>query len=509
MAIWRGFAVDLGASNGRTVIGEYDGERLFLREIKRFQNHPVGLGDTLYWDFLNLFSEIQESLVKACSEGLIPSTVGVDTWGVDFGLIDEYGELVANPRHYRNPQHGSVLDEVFARVPAKSLYEQTGIQILQINTVFQLKYLCLHRPELLERSRHLLLFPDLINYFLTGEMASEFTNATTTQLFNPRLGTWAYDLIDRLGLPKDLFLPVVPPLRKLGSVRKKLVTGTAAGRMDVVNVGEHDTASAVLAVPYETDDFVYISSGTWSLVGVLSNEPIITDLTRIHNFTNEGGVGGVYRLLKNVMGLWILQEVRRMFLRSGVNCDFVDLMQAAKEAPALKTLFDPDAVDFLAPEDMIAAIQDYSRRTGQPVPDSPGEISRAVLESLALKYRWVIERLEEITGKSLPIIHIVGGGVKNTVLCQWTADATNRIVIAGPVEATVIGNLCAQLIASNELSGISDIPALVDRSFEKKVYRPTSQREGWDAAYERFVRLLKMHHSLQSDSELANSAHDT
>lgn len=493
MAIWRGFAVDLGASNGRTVIGEFNGDRLSLHEVTRFQNNPVVLGETLYWDFLNLFSEIQNGLIKACNEGMIPSTVGVDTWGVDFGLIDAYGELVANPRHYRNPQHGSVLDEVFARVPAKSLYEQTGIQMMQINTVFQLMYLCLHRPELLERSRRLLLFPDLINYFLTGEMASEFTHATTTQLFNPKRGTWAYDVIEKLGLPEELFLPVVQPLRTLGSIRKKLVAGKAVGRIDVVNVGEHDTASAVLAIPYETDNFVYISSGTWSLVGVLSSEPVITDLTRSYNFTNEGGVGGVYRLLKNVMGLWLLQEVRRMFLRSGMDCDYSDLMQAAKEAPALKTLFDPDAADFLSPDDMIAAIQDYCRRTVQPVPTSPGEISRAILESLALKYRWVIERLEEITGKSLPVIHIVGGGVRNSVLCQWTADATNRTVIAGPVEATVIGNLCAQLIVSGELSSISEIPSLVNRSFEKTVYRPTSQREGWDEAYGRFVRLLEMH----------------
>ncbi len=486
MAHWIGFAADLGASNGRTVLGSFDGTKLYLRELNRFPNTPRELNGTYFWDFPRIYGEIEDGLHKAIASGQVPMTLGVDSWGVDFGLIDKHGDLIANPRHYRNAYFVKGMEEVFRVIRPHDLFAQTGIQLIQINTVYQLAYLHKYRPEILEVSRHLVLFPDLVNYFLTGELASEFTHASTTQLFNPHLGTWDYDTIGKLGFKRDLFLPIRYPLSKLGQVRQS-ITGKP---VTVVNIGEHDTSSAVLAVPHRDDDHVYISSGTWSLVGVVSDQPVITDLTMRHNFTNEGGVAGGYRLLKNVMGLWLLQEVRRQFLRSGIDYDFAGLTQLSLQEESLVSLFDPDLDEFLSPPNMIDAIQAYCRRTNQIVPQTAGAITRSVFESLVLRYRWTVERLEEILDKPLLVIHIVGGGSQNETLCQWTADSTNRVVIAGPVEATVIGNLCAQLIVSGELSGCEEIPQLVTDSFETKVYFPIKDRSRWEMAYSRFLRLL-------------------
>jgi rhamnulokinase len=491
MASWIGFAADLGASNGRTILGSYDGRKLSLRELTRFPNTPVELGGTIYWDFPRLFGEVQNGLIKAVAEGHSPSTLGIDTWGVDFGLIDQYGDLISNPRHYRNNVFGDVFKDVHAMIPEQELYAKTGNHLLQINTVYQLMYLRLHRPELLERSRRMVLFPDLMNYFLTGELASEFTHASTTELYNPTTGGWAFDLIERLGVNAELFLPIVQPLSILGNVRDSVLAGSSQNRIKVVNIGEHDTASAVLAVPYETDDYAYISSGTWSLVGVVTDRPVISDLARHYNFTNEGGVGGRFRFLKNVMGLWLLQEVRRQLVRYGDNYHFADLTDLAVKEKPLQALVDPDRNEFLAPDNMITAIQTYCRQARQPVPENPGQLARTIMESLALRYRWVIERLEELQHKSLSVIHIVGGGALNKVLCQWTADAANRPVVAGPAEATVMGNLAAQLIVSGELSGIEEIPQLINHSFEKTVYFPSAERAQWDIAYGRFLDLIK------------------
>lgn len=489
MGEWRGFAVDLGASNGRTVLGRYDGDKLELQEVTRFLNIPVSLNGTMHWNFLGLYHEILTGLGKVCASGKYPSTVGVDSWAVDFGLLDSHGELIGNPRHYRDHHNDGMMQEVFDRVSPDKIYALTGIQTMQINTIYQLMYLQLYRPELLERSQHLLLIPDLITYFLTGVRASEFTNVTTTQLFNPRNGTWSLELISKLGLPERLFGSIVQPLEILGTIREGLLDNGGHQKIKVVTVGEHDTASAVFAIPYEDGDFAYISSGTWSLVGIVSPKPIISAETRKYNFTNEGGVNGDYRVLKNVMGLWLLQEVKRQWDQKGEPKSFADLVQMAERAKPLQAVIDPDDAVFLAPENMITAVQTYCQRTGQTPPVGLGDICRVILESLALKYRWVIETLEEITGRSLSVIHIIGGGVHNEALCQWTADATNRLVLAGPAEATVIGNLSAQLISVGELAGISDVPALVQRSCETKRYEPRPDRAIWEEGYANLLKL--------------------
>lgn len=489
MSRWRGFAVDLGASNGRTVLGEYDGMKLTLSEVSRFSNVPVNLGGILYWNFLGLYHEVVAGLSKSSSQSKPPVTLGIDSWAVDFGLLDANGDLMQNPRHYRDHHNDGMMQEVFARIPVENVYDRTGIQLIQINTIYQLMFLRLHRVQMLEQARHLLLFPDLINYFLTGVKVSEFTNVTTTQLFNPRLGTWDQDLISKLNFPQRIFTPVVSPFQVIGTIREEVISGGKTEKISVVTVGEHDTASAVFAVPHESDDYAYISSGTWSLVGTMSKKPVITESARKYNFTNEGGVAGDYRVLKNVMGLWLLQEVKRKFDQAGQAFSYSDLTGLAAKAKPLQCVIDPDAPDFLAPENMVEVIQTYCLRTGQTRPSDPGEISRAIFESLALKYRFVIEKLEEVTGRSLEVVHIVGGGVHNELLCQMTADATHKPVVAGPAEATVIGNICAQLIAVQELTA-TEVPVLVRNSFETKVYTPRKDRSAWDQAYLKLTSLL-------------------
>ncbi|KLU62906.1 rhamnulokinase [Peptococcaceae bacterium CEB3] len=489
--MWRGFAVDLGASNGRTVLGHFNGERLNLEEITRFPNIPVKMGGTLYWNFPGLYGEILKGLTLAYSGGQQPSMMGVDTWGVDFGLLDAHGDLMSNPRHYRDEHNNGMLDEILKRIAPEELYDKTGIQNLQINTICQLMYLSLYKPEVLERAHHLLMFPDLITYFLTGEMVAEFTSVTTTQLYNPHLGTWDNDLILRLGLPRRLFESIVKPLAVVGEVRTDVLDGVNLhGRIDVVAVGQHDTASAVFAVPKAEENYAYISSGTWSLVGTLSQKPIISVSSRRHNFTNEGGVTGNYRVLKNVMGLWLLQEVKRTLQNKGSSLDYSDLVAAGFASKPLQAIIDPDSIEFMAPKNMIDEIKKYCRSTGQHVPVDYGEITRTIFESLALKYRWVLRKLEEIVGKDLPIIYIVGGGVHNEALCQWTADATRKTVVAGPAEATVIGNLAAQLVAARELSDAEEVSEVVKRSFESRVYQPKGERDIWDEAYVRLLRLM-------------------
>lgn len=490
MGKWRGFAADLGASNGRTVLGEFDGERITLSEVSRFPNAPMNLGDTLYWNFLGLYHEVVAGLRQSCSQGRSPVTMGIDSWAVDFGLLDAYGELMGNPRHYRDHHNDGMPEKVFSRISPETIYKQTGIQVIQINTIYQLMYLRLHRPEMLNRARHFLLIPDLIHYFLTGVKVSEFTNATTTQLFNPSAGDWARDLMAGLDLSAEIFPPIVPPFQVIGSVRTEILAGNGGREIKAVTVGEHDTASAVFAVPHGFGNFAYISSGTWSLVGILSPEPLISELTRKYNFTNEGGVAGDYRVLKNVTGLWLVQEVKRKLDEAGQVFTYADLTALAARAQPLQAIIDPDAPDFLAPENMIIAVQVYCLQTGQKKLIEPGEICRIIFESLALKYRWVIERLEQVTGHALDVIHIVGGGVHNGLLCQMTADATGKLVVAGPVEATVIGNICAQLIAVRELGGVAEVPGLVRRSFETQTYEPTKERSCWDEAYRKLLHLL-------------------
>ncbi|WP_081412170.1 rhamnulokinase [Alicyclobacillus herbarius] len=502
-ARWRGFAADLGASNGRTVLGEFDGKVLSLRELTRFANHPVTLGDTVYWDFPRLFHEVWQGLLKTRLTGGV-RTLGIDTWAVDFGLLDKHGELLANPRHYRNPHFAQAMTRVLAHTSRQELFQRTGIQILPINTIFQLAYLAIERPQLLAASQHAVLLPDLFTYYLTGELASEFTNATTTQLLRQGTAMWDAELLKAVGLPSGLFPPVVHPLHRLGQLRSELREQLGTDTIEVVNVAEHDTASAILALPCESENVAYISSGTWSLVGTLVGRPLITEQTERFNFTNEGGVGN-YRLLKNVMGLWLLQEVRRIWQTEGREVSFAEMAALAETAPPMTCVINPDADVFLAPDHMVRAIRAYAVQSGQQPPATEAALLRCILESLALKYRYVLEHLEQVTGRRFDAIHVVGGGVHNATLCQWTADATGKTVIAGPAEATVVGNLCAQLVADEELSGLNEVPALIQRSFQQTIYTPSAEDGRWDSGYERLLALVNEENAMPTSTPLGQA----
>ncbi|HXF70727.1 MAG TPA: rhamnulokinase family protein [Thermoflexus sp.] len=497
-------AVDIGAESGRVVLGTFDGQRLSVQEVHRFPNIPVQVHGTLYWDILRLFQEVKEGLTRAAriGGGAIAS-VGVDTWGVDFALLDREGRLVGNPVHYRDRRTEGMMEAVFQRIPPEEIYNRTGIQFMPINTLYQLFSMVVRKDPQLEIAHVFLTIPDLFHYWLSGAVICEFTNATTTQCYDPIRKDWAWDLLERLGIPMRIFPEIRPPGTMLGRIMPGVAEETGLMQAWVVAPASHDTGSAVAAVPFEHPDAAYVSSGTWSLVGVEVQKPIITEEARAYNFTNEGGVAGTFRLLKNVMGLWLLQECRRTWAKqagksitgeAGVPSTFPSareyeaLIRRAEVAPPLRFLIDPDDPRFLPPGDMPTRIQAFCRETGQPVPEEPGEIVRCILESLALKYRWVIERLERLLGRPIPAIHIVGGGSRNTLLCQWTADATGRPVLAGPAEATAIGNVMVQAMALGHVGNLEEAREVIRRSFSPTIYTPRPETASmWADAYDRFV----------------------
>jgi len=494
-------AVDLGAESGRAVLGRFDGERITLEEVHRFPNAPVRLPDGLHWDVLRIAGEVKDGIAKATRNGRRIESLGVDAWGVDFALLDSDGCLISNPNHYRDLRTEGMDERAFDRMPKEEIYGITGIQFMQINTLYQL--LAMEGSPLIQAAQTLLLIPDLISYWLTGEKACEFTAASTTQLCDARSGGWARDLLEKMRFPGHIFAEIVPPGTQLGPLLPEVAEETGAKeRLPVTAVASHDTASAVVAVPAEGKDFAYISSGTWSLVGVELPKPAVEPEGMHTNFTNEGGFGGTTRFLKNVMGLWLLQECRRTWAREGREYSYEELTRLAQAVPAAGCLLDPDHPAFLPPGDMPGRIRRFCRETHQSPPEEPGEVVRCVLESLALKYRWVLERAEEITGRRTRVIHVVGGGVQNTLLCQLTADATRRPVRAGPVEATALGNLMVQAYARGYLGSLEEIRTAVrDSSVEVHDYQPTGSADEWDEAYKRLRRVMD---AAQLDTEGAS-----
>ncbi|MFQ6057536.1 MAG: rhamnulokinase family protein [Anaerolineae bacterium] len=491
-------AFDLGASSGRAVVGLFDGERLRLEEVHRFPNGPVRVLDSLHWDVLRLFEEVKGSLAKCVKTyGTDIASLGLDTWGVDFGLLDAQDKLLGNPYHYRDSRTDGMMEEAFRLVPREEIFERTGIQFMQLNSLYQLLAMAVQGSPMLDMAQTFLNMPDLFNFWLTGRKASEFTIATTTQCYDPRAGDWAWTMLEKLGLPTRIFGEIVPPGTLLGPLHPAVAEETGAGEVPVIASAGHDTAAAVAAVPALSPalseaegparghDYVYLSSGTWSLMGVEVDEPLITPQSLAYNFTNEGGVEGTIRLLKNIMGLWLVQECRREWAQAGEELAWDDLTRMAAEAEPFGGLVDPDDPRFLPPGDMPQRIQSYCAETGQPVPESKGAIVRCALESLALTYRLVLERLEEMLGRELSIIHIIGGGSQNPLLNQFTADATGRTVIAGPVEATSIGNILMQALALGHIASLEEGRELVRRSFEMTAYEP-GERAGWDEAYRRY-----------------------
>ena len=483
-------AIDLGASSGRGIIGGFDGEKLSLREIHRFSNDPVKVSGSLHWDILRIFFEIKNA-IRTCanSDDRDIQTIGIDTWGVDFGLLGVDGKLLENPFTYRDSRTDNINEQAYKRIPREDLYNTTGLQYLQFNTIFQLLALSMHRPHILERAETMLMIPDLLNYFLTGMKKTEYTIASTTSLVNAKTRTWDSSLFAPMGIPERLVTEIVPPGNILGGLLTEILEDVGDIKANVVNVAGHDTGSAIAAVPARGENFVYISSGTWSLMGTESKEPIINAKSALYDFTNEGGVNNTIRVLRNVMGLWLVQESRRQWEREGDKSTFDELADAALKAAPCKSLINVDLPEFLAPGNIPRRIRELCEKTGQPVPQTKGEIIRCIFDSLALTYKRTLAQINELTGVRAPYIHIVGGGTKETLLCQFTADACGVPVYAGPVEATAIGNIAVQMMALGEISSLGEAREIIANSFETVEYTPQNTAL-WDEAFERYLKLI-------------------
>ena len=489
MAELKMLAIDLGASSGRGIVGSFDGQKLTLRENHRFSNDPVITNGRMYWDILRIFHEIKQSITKTVLEKDNVSSIGIDTWGVDYALIDRFGRMLANPTHYRDTRTEGIADYVNKTLPLGELYATGGIQCLNFNTIFQLAADLRDDPTVFERAERMLNIPDLLNYFLTGNMANEYTILSTGALLDAAKRDYAFDLIDRLGIPRKLFGKIVQPGYRVGKLLPQVLGETGKTDADVITVASHDTASAVIAVPTQEEDFIYISSGTWSLMGTELKQPLINAQSETLNLTNEGGAMGTIRFLKNIMGLWLIQESRRQWRREGKEYSFAQMEAWARECKPLKSFINPDDPSFATPGNMPEKVREYCRRTGQQVPETVGEVVRCIYESLSLKYRQTAESIETLMGRKAKVIHVVGGGTKDHFLSQMTADACGIPVAAGPEEATAIGNLMMQAIAAGEVADLKQAREIVAASFELKHYEPSAQRDIWDEAYGRFCKL--------------------
>lgn len=481
---------DFGASTGRAVLGKYDGEKLIIEEVHRFNNKPIIIEDNLCWDIDLLFNEIKNTLQKVSKDKEI-SSIAVDTWGVDFGLLDENGELMGNPVHYRDDRTDNMTEEVAKLIPLSKLYELTGNQIIFFNTIFQLAYLNKYEKKKLDRAKSLLLIPDLMNYLLTGVQKAETTIASTTQIFNPYEKTWNDEVINALNFPKGIFQEIIQPGEEVGLITEELAKELAIPQISVVATTSHDTAGAVVSVPAPNYDFLFVSCGTWSLIGTEIDKPIITKKSLKYNITNESGFNNTTRFLKNVTGLWILQETKRQFENEGKKYSYDDITKLAENAEAFKCIIDVDYHEFESPGDMPEKIVRFAQKTNQAVPETDGEMFRTIYESMALKYRNVFEEVSECVNYQYKKVHIVGGGSQAEILCQMVADASHIDVIAGPVEATAIGNSIVQLISQNIIKDISEGREIVKDSFGVKSYHPR-KKENWDAQYNLYKTILKL-----------------
>lgn len=481
-------AVDLGAESGRVIAGCFDGSRVTLDDVHRFGNGPVSLGGSLRWDVLRLWEEIQRGIGIAGEKyGDRIASVGVDTWGVDYVLMTAKDELLGQPYNYRDSRTSGLLDQALSRVPREQIFAATGLQFMEINTLFQLIAMANQNPELLALADVFLMMPDFFHWCLSGSRVVEFTNATTTQFYNAGERDWAFELLRKLELPTGMLPSVVDPGTKLGTLREDVSQRTGLKRIDVVAPATHDTGAAVAAVPTENTgsaNWAYISSGTWSLMGAEVAQPVLTNAALQRNFTNEGGIDGTWRLLKNIMGLWLVQECKRSFERRGKSHDYAQLTKLAGEAEPFRSLVEPNDDRFLAPDDMPAAIVDFCNTHNEPAPETEGQFVRCALESLAFKYRKVLGWLEELTGERCEVIHIVGGGTQNELLNQFTADACGRPVVTGPVEATALGNVLVQARTAGEIGSLAEIRDVVRASSTMGRYEPRDAA-AWDNAFER------------------------
>ncbi|HET6250931.1 MAG TPA: rhamnulokinase family protein [Tepidisphaeraceae bacterium] len=484
-------AFDLGAESGRAVLGRLAGGKLTLEEKHRFPNPNGRINGHLHWNLLGQWEELKTGLRKTVAGTNIElHGIGVDTWGVDFGLVAKNGEILGNPFHYRDTRTEGLMERTFQRVPKEQIFQATGVQFMEINSLFQLIAMRLGSSPLLDSADTLLFVPDLFNFLFTGIRKSEFSIASTSQMYDPRQKNWATEMLKALDLPVRIFPEIIPSGTILGPLRDDVAAECGAGPIPVIAPATHDTASAVAAVPTDSssNDWCYISSGTWSLMGVEIPQPLINDKALKYNYTNEGGVGGTIRFLKNIAGLWPVQECRRFWKREGHDHTYGELTHMAARARPLVSLLNLAAKPFLAPGEMPIKIEQFCRETNQPLPSARGEYIRACLDSLALTYRQTLEGLEDVLGRKIAVIHIVGGGCQNELLNQMTADACKRPVIAGPIEATGIGNILVQAMATGDVKSLADARAIVRASFDVKRYEPRDAGK-WDEAYGRFKGL--------------------
>ncbi len=486
----RVLAFDFGASSGRAIMGIWNGEEIRLEEIHRFENIPVKMCGTLYWDLPRLFHEVKQGLVKANNAGGFDS-LAVDTWGVDFGLIGRDGHLLELPVNYRDSRTNGILDNAFSLLDKERFYKITGNQFMEINTVFQLLSLKMHRPGILGSAETLLLMPDLFGYLLTGKKRAELSIASTTQMFNAVNKSWSDSVLSALCLPKKILPGIAMPASELGMLSGELCSELGIPPAKVISVCGHDTQCAAAAAPTEEDDFIFISCGTWSLFGTELDEPLINENSARLNITNEMGYGGKVTFLKNIIGLWLIQESRRQFGREGKNFSFADLEKMALDCQPFRCFIDPDAPEFVPAGNIPERVREFCRKTGQTVPEADGEVMRCIYESLALKYRLTLDEIRECTGKEYKKIYLMGGGAKDGLLCQMTANACGREVTAGPVEATAYGNIAMQLIAAGDIPDIKAARKIIAKSGSVKTFLPENRGE-WEEAYRRYKEQLKI-----------------
>ncbi len=484
-------AFDLGASGGRAILGTLKDQKISLRDIHRFNNSMLQIHGNYYWNVFNLFEELKEGLGKCCTElKICPEAIGVDTWGVDFGLLDSSGRLLGVPYAYRDHRNSEAMDKVHRIITKEEIYKLTGIAMWPFNSIYQLFAWKHHQPDVLNIADSLLFMPDIFNYLFSGIKTTDYTFASTSQLINAYSCNWEPVLFKKLGLPRHIMNEIIEPGSVIGKITPDLAQQMGMKDLSVIAVGSHDTASAIVAVPAEGDNWAYISSGTWSLMGIESEEPVISEKTLQYNLTNEGGVGKRIRLLKNIMGLWLLQESRRIWTDSGNAYTYPELVEMAVKAEPFQSIIDPDWMNFYNPGDIIEEIRTFCKMTGQPEPYGHGQFVRIILEGLAFKYRMTLDQLREVSGKSIEKIHIIGGGTQNELLSQFAANATGVPLVTGPAEATAVGNLMVQAMAKGFVSNIDEIREVIRNSFKLKTFLPEN-RTDWEEAYKRFLDIEK------------------
>lgn len=483
-------AVDLGAESGRVMLGNVSDDKLELKEIHRFSNSPLEQDNSLKWDFNKLFLEIKTGITKAVKDtDREISGIGVDSWGVDFGLIDSKGSLIENPYNYRDSRTDGIMDKAFELMPDRDIYENTGIQFMPLNTIFQLFAAAQSDSPGLKKTDKITFMADLVSYHLCGRLFGEYTLASTSQLMDMKTGQWSKKIFDKLRLPLNIMPDVIPAGTVAADLKQELADEFRCEPIPIIAVGSHDTASAVAAVPAKEDNWAYLSSGTWSLMGVEIPKAIINDKTFEYSFTNEGGVQDTIRLLKNIMGLWLIQESRRYWQKKGESLSYAEITELAESARPFAAIIDPNNPSFLAPGNMPKRINEYLKSTSQTPIDDKGQLIRTILESLALYYRLVMERIEEIIDNKIEVLHMVGGGIQNELLCQFTANALGRKVITGPIEATASGNILMQAMAKGQINSLDQARELISKSFELKEYLP-EDKEIWDKEYKKAVKLF-------------------